>query len=47
MENAFTKTPAEALRQFQVTEETGLSAHQVESLRQQHGRNCKLEYPWT
>jgi hypothetical protein len=49
MENAFTKTPAEALRQFQVTEDKGLSAQQVESLRQKHGRNCKLEHArrWT
>lgn len=42
MENAFTKTPAEALRHFQVTEEKGLSAQQVASLRAQHGKNGML-----
>lgn len=39
MENAFTKTHAEALRQFGVTEEKGLSDQQVVSARQKHGRN--------
>jgi P-type Ca2+ transporter type 2A len=39
MENAFTKTPREVLKQFAVTEEKGLSAQQVQSLRQKHGRN--------
>jgi Ca2+ transporting ATPase len=39
MENAFTKTPAEALRHFQVAEQQGLSAQQVNSLRETHGRN--------
>jgi Ca2+ transporting ATPase len=39
MENAFTKTPAEALRHFQVAEQQGLSAQQVNSLREKHGRN--------
>jgi Ca2+ transporting ATPase len=39
MENAYTKTPAEALRHFQVTEEKGLSEQQVTSLREKHGKN--------
>jgi Ca2+ transporting ATPase len=39
MENAFTKTPAEALRHFQVVEQQGLSAQQVNSLREKHGKN--------
>jgi len=43
MENAFTKTPGEALKQFAVTEEKGLSAQQVQSLRQKHGRNGTSE----
>jgi hypothetical protein len=42
MENAFTKTPAEALRHFQVTEEKGLSAQQVDALRAKHGKNGML-----
>lgn len=40
MENAYTKTPAEALKQFGVAEARGLSAQQVKSLREKHGRNC-------
>lgn len=43
MENAYTKTPAEALRQFDVTEERGLSEQQVRSLREKHGRNGRLD----
>ena len=39
MENAFIKTPSEALKHFGATEEKGLSAQQVQSLRQKHGRN--------
>jgi Ca2+ transporting ATPase len=41
MENAYTKTPAEVLRHFQVTEEKGLSEQQVRSLREKHGKNCR------
>jgi hypothetical protein len=39
MENAYSKTPAEVLRHFQVSEERGLSEQQVRSLREKHGRN--------
>ena len=39
MENAYVKTPAEALKQFDVTEEKGLSEQQVLSLRQKYGKN--------
>lgn len=39
MENAYTKTPAEALRHFQVDEHKGLSAEQVKSAREKHGKN--------
>jgi Ca2+ transporting ATPase len=45
MENAFIKSPAEALRHFQVSEQQGLSAQQVQSLREKHGSNCMLEHP--
>ena len=44
MENAYTKTPVEALKHFQVSEERGLSEQQVKSLRDKHGRNCTLRY---
>lgn len=47
MENAYTKTPAEALRSFQVTEENGLSERQVRDLREKHGRNALPEDPPT
>jgi Ca2+ transporting ATPase len=47
MENAYTKTPAEALQHFQVTEEKGLSAQQVTSLRAKHGKNALPEDPPT
>ncbi|CBX90378.1 similar to calcium-transporting atpase sarcoplasmic/endoplasmic reticulum type [Plenodomus lingam JN3] len=47
MENAFTKTPAEALSQFQVSEDSGLSEQQVRSLREKHGRNSLPEDPPT
>ena len=39
MENAYTRTPSEALKHFQVTEEKGLSEQQVNSLREKHGKN--------
>lgn len=39
MENAYTKTPAEALRHFGVTEQQGLNKQQVETLRAKHGKN--------
>jgi Ca2+ transporting ATPase len=39
MDNAYTKTPAEALRHFDVTEEKGLSQQQVATLRAKHGKN--------
>jgi len=42
MENAYTKTPAEALQHFQVTEEKGLSEQQVKDLRAKHGKNGML-----
>lgn len=42
MENAYTKTPAEALRHFQVEEQKGLSAQQVKSAREKHGKNGTL-----
>jgi magnesium-transporting ATPase (P-type) len=44
MENAYTKTPAEALKHFQVTEEKGLSEQQVKELRAKHGKNCMLAH---
>lgn len=42
MENAYTKTPAEALKFFQVTEQAGLSEQQVRSAVQKHGKNGTL-----
>ncbi len=42
MENAYTRTPTEVLKHFQVTEEKGLSEQQVKSLREQHGKNGTL-----
>ena len=39
MENAYTKTPEEVLKHFQVTETKGLSEQQVKSLREKHGKN--------
>ena len=42
MENAYTRTPAEALQHFQVREEQGLSDQQVASLREKHGKNGML-----
>jgi len=39
MENAFTKTPAEALKHFGVIEQRGLSESQVLDARQKHGKN--------
>ncbi|KAF3034465.1 hypothetical protein E8E11_004526 [Didymella keratinophila] len=47
MENAFTRTPAEALKHFEVTEEKGLSEQQVKSLREKHGKNALPEEPPT
>ncbi|KAL5117176.1 hypothetical protein ACEQ8H_004864 [Pleosporales sp. CAS-2024a] len=47
MENAFTKTPAEALQHFHVTEEHGLTAQQVHELRVKHGKNALPEDPPT
>ncbi|OAL49261.1 calcium ATPase [Pyrenochaeta sp. DS3sAY3a] len=47
MENAYTRTPAEALKHFQVTEDRGLSAQQVRSLREKHGKNALPEDPPT
>lgn len=47
MENAYTQTPAEALRHFDVTEERGLSEQQVHRLREKHGRNALPEDPPT
>lgn len=45
MENAYTKTPAEALKYFQVEEQKGLSAQQVQSAREKHGKNGVLLFP--
>ncbi|PVI01350.1 calcium ATPase [Periconia macrospinosa] len=47
MENAYTKTPAEVLKEFGVTEANGLSENQVQSLRQKHGPNALPEDPPT
>ncbi|KAL1591605.1 hypothetical protein SLS60_011855 [Paraconiothyrium brasiliense] len=47
MENAFTRTPAEALKYFGVTEQKGLSEQQVQGARQKHGRNALPEDPPT
>jgi Ca2+ transporting ATPase len=47
MENAYTRTPSEALKHFQVSEEKGLSEQQVSSLRQKFGRNALPEDPPT
>ncbi|KAF2795625.1 calcium ATPase [Melanomma pulvis-pyrius CBS 109.77] len=47
MENAYTKTPGDALKHFQVTEQQGLSEPQVKSLREKHGRNAIPEDPPT
>ncbi|KAF2015695.1 calcium ATPase [Aaosphaeria arxii CBS 175.79] len=47
MENAYVKTPAEALKQFGVTEAGGLSDQQVVGSRAKHGRNALPEDPPT
>jgi Ca2+ transporting ATPase len=47
MENAYTKSPAEALQHFQVTEQRGLSVQQVKTLREKHGKNALPEDPPT
>jgi Ca2+ transporting ATPase len=39
MDNAYTRTPTEALKHFEVTEEKGLSEQQVKNLREKHGKN--------
>jgi Ca2+ transporting ATPase len=39
MDNAYTRTPAEVLQHFQVTEQKGLSESQVNDLRTKHGKN--------
>jgi Ca2+ transporting ATPase len=39
MENAYTKTPGDALKFFQVTEHAGLSEQQLQSARQKYGKN--------
>ena len=39
MDNAYTRTPAEVLQHFQVTEQKGLSESQVQDLRSKHGKN--------
>ena len=44
LENAYTKSPAEALRHFQVEEQKGLSAEQVKSAREKHGRNGMFSF---
>jgi Ca2+ transporting ATPase len=46
MEDAYTKTPSEVLKAFGVAEEKGLSAQQVQSLRQKHGRNGTWDQGW-
>ncbi|KAH7132125.1 hypothetical protein B0J11DRAFT_217567 [Dendryphion nanum] len=47
METAYTKTPAEALKHFNVTEEKGLSDQQVQTLKAKHGKNALPEDPPT
>ena len=47
MENAYTKTPAEVLKHFQVKEIRGLSSQQVRGSREKHGRNALPEEPPT
>lgn len=39
MENAFLRSPAEALEHFKVSEQSGLSQNAVLKARQQHGPN--------
>ncbi|KAF2265624.1 calcium ATPase [Lojkania enalia] len=47
MENAYTKTTAETLKHFSVTERKGLSEKQVRSLREKYGKNALPEDPPT
>ncbi|KAF1996102.1 calcium ATPase [Amniculicola lignicola CBS 123094] len=47
MDNAYVKSPGEALKQFQVSEAKGLSEQQVISSRQKHGKNALPEDPPT
>jgi Ca2+ transporting ATPase len=39
MENAFSRSTAEALKYFSVTEQKGLSEAKVHALREKYGRN--------
>ncbi|CAG7926597.1 unnamed protein product [Penicillium olsonii] len=47
MENAFLRSPAEALEHFKVSEQSGLSQDAVLKARQQHGPNALAEEPPT
>ncbi|KAF2178562.1 calcium ATPase [Zopfia rhizophila CBS 207.26] len=47
MEDAYTRTPGAALKNFQVSEEKGLSEQQVQSLKQKYGKNALPEDPPT
>ncbi|KAF2730399.1 calcium ATPase [Polyplosphaeria fusca] len=47
MENAFTRTPGEALKNFGVIEAKGLSEQQVKQQQQKHGKNALPEDPPT
>ena len=42
MENAYTRSPGEALKHFQVSEQNGLSEQQVLSQRKKYGKNGKF-----
>jgi hypothetical protein len=46
MDNAYIKSPEEALKHFQATEEQGLSEQQVTAFRQKYGKNgTQLQAP--
>ena len=45
MDNAYIKTPGEALKHFQATEEQGLSEQQVSAARQKYGKNGTQQLP--
>ncbi|CAG8308980.1 unnamed protein product [Penicillium salamii] len=47
MENAFLRSPVEALEHFKVSEQSGLSQNAVLKARQQHGPNALAEEPPT
>ncbi|KAF2657340.1 calcium ATPase [Lophiostoma macrostomum CBS 122681] len=47
MDNAYIKTPEQALAHFQATEEQGLSEQQVTASRQKYGKNALPEDPPT